>query len=729
MDYVYTFRTLSEDFFDSVVTILLQGFSDDPYFKSLGKGQKNKNYLADVFGRGLRFCYKHGIVYGCFLDESLVGVSLWFDFKRILCEKPEDLQDIFEYSSENDEAFCLNEKIVNRVIGTSYACMYLLSLSVKPKFQRKGIASQMIKNFKDCYSQYDIFTDVSNPSLSKYLIGKMGFSKESSLEECDLLLYRSSLNSAIDHFINEEYIPLAVPDGYDFSVIFPDVIPQKAIASFVNYKKNESPFLIQDINEPNKKVNIIRISGSQLYKWQQVVNPLLSEEVIVKTDKGYALSYVRNANDLRPYLRYKKDFIEQIRNHLEEWDCVTDIYTLIPVEYNPKHGTLKQVNQDNNQTSLIIDSLNFRTKYESGVLIGEQTSNTFYKRIERKLIEIIDLCLYEELSYSMGNKQAPIGQPASAALIFSRDLRTNCGVLHIVLLSCGLFPTQYLDSVSRNQIYVVQKEDGKQTHINIYEYVQEKYGIFKRGKAKNFINVHKSRNALDNALLASMLYGETYYHEGEGLSNVIDPEMVEKTQSYYGEAQYNYASAFFYTNSLIQVYDSFNSVYDRIVNQSLTLFYVEIILFEESAIGIMNHEVEYFLTRIDSYSHHSLIKKINKLYNDNLKTIAFWDITVNYPSSNKSIENIRKAFKIENLRTQLERNKQQLVSVSELRENYLSYWEGRIISILGVFLTVISITEFIIDPSKSKSLIYIGICCLLLWIILLKKLSPHSSKF
>lgn len=724
----FNFKILTEDFFEQAKAILTDSFADDPYFNRICGNQKKPKCLEDIFDIGLRFCYKNGFVYGCFSGESLVGVSLWFDFKKILSENPEDLKEIFEDSSEIADTESLNEKTIGRLIGNSYACLYLLSVAVTPGFQGKGVASQMIENVKDCYSQYDIFTDVSNSSWAKHLVANAGFSKESSLGGCDLLFYRSTQNAEISRLLAEDNIPLGVPVGVDLTYIFPGVTCERGKAPFVSGGIASEPFFTQNLNGGPMDINIVYVSGSWLYKWQQMVNPLLSEEVLLKTDRGYVISYVRQAKDRRPYLSYDNDLIRQVEEHSEEWDCITDIYTLVPVEYSPGDSVLNPNRNDINQTSLLIDSLNFRTKYESGVLIGEQTSNTFYNRIEREVIEIVDLCLYEELSYNMGTKQAEIGQPVSAALVLSKDLFTRCGVLHIILLSCGLFPTQYLDSVSRNQLYIIEREGADKTKRNIYEYLQEKYGIYKRGKAKNFINVHKPRKDLDNALLASMLYGETYYNEDEGLSNVIDPEILEITGSYYGKAQYKYASAFFYTNSLIQVYDGFSSVYDRVVTQSLALFYVEIILFEESAIGIMNHEVEHFLTAIDSFSHHSLIKKINMLYNENLKTIAFWNVTVNYPSSNKSIDNIRDAFKIEALRDELERNKQQLVSVSELRENYLSYWEGRIISVLGVFLTVISITEFIIDPSKNHSLIYIGICSLLLWIILLKKLSPNPRK-
>ena len=53
------------------------------------------------------------------------------------------------------------------------------------------------------------------------------------------------------------------------------------------------------------------------------------------------------------------------------------------------------------------------------------------------------------------------------------------------------------------------------------------------------------------------------------------------------------------------------SVTERIIKESITLFYIELILFEEAAIYIADDRIVNFLTQLDQYSPNQVLKNIN----------------------------------------------------------------------------------------------------------------------
>jgi hypothetical protein len=234
--------------------------------------------------------------------------------------------------------------------------------------------------------------------------------------------------------------------------------------------------------------------------------------------------------------------------------------------------------------------------------------------------------------------------------------------------------------------------------------LQRRFSIFKRGSAKNYVSIHEARENIDDQMIASILYSETYYRAEEGLGKVVDPGIMDQVCKEMGLAQYNYASAYFHSNMVVQIAPLSCSFKDRIIGETVTMFYVEMVLFEESSIGNMSAKIVDFLTHADSEKPKRIFQNIAALYANDTKSMAFWDIKVNYPSSKVAINLIRDAFQIEKQREQLELKKQQLYSISEVRSNLHSYVESQIVTIVGALLTVISLLDLVIAPDKHLQL-------------------------
>lgn len=381
-----------------------------------------------------------------------------------------------------------------------------------------------------------------------------------------------------------------------------------------------------------------------------------------------------------------------------------DVYSCIPVSYDATRLSLCRNKEGSFFINRILKALDFRTTYEAGIPVKEVDNRKFKSRIQRYYLGELRIQILKEQALKFNDcsdEEIIYGSPIQAELILSVDKDTRCGVLHLISLSCGLLITQYLDSVSRNQIYVISK--GKTT--NLFVFLKDEFGIEKKGVTKNFLTIAEQRQNLQNDLLASMLFCETLYDSGECLGKVVDKTVMSILSLPNGDAQYDYAAVYTYKNILIQISDSFRErLYDRISMESVTLFYIELILFEEAAIEVANDEIVQFMGEIDENTPRSVLKKINTILSQHVKSIEFWNIQVNYPSSQKSIDDIRKAFDMASMRATIERNQKALLMIYETRSDIVDKAETVLISVIGAVFTIISVVNFITDPGNQSKL-------------------------
>ena len=75
---------------------------------------------------------------------------------------------------------------------------------------------------------------------------------------------------------------------------------------------------------------------------------------------------------------------------------------------------------------------------------------------------------------------------------------------------------------------------------------------------------------------------KTLYEDNESIGKVADKEIVQEISITDQVAQYNYACVFAYTNIVMQISDTLQgSVTERIIKESITLFYIELILLKK----------------------------------------------------------------------------------------------------------------------------------------------------
>lgn len=268
---------------------------------------------------------------------------------------------------------------------------------------------------------------------------------------------------------------------------------------------------------------------------------------------------------------------------------------------------------------------------------------------------------------------------------------------------------------------------GADSCVNFYDYIKAKFGLIKRGTPKIFSVFPCDKKKLTKSQLASLLVGETIYPEGENFGEIIDEDILSIVQSDYGMGQYDRAFVCAYSNAVLQFSEDFSgSISERLCEESITLFYIELILFEEAAIHIADREIINLFTSGDTAEPIEFLSKVDAIYDGYSRTIDFWDIKVNYPTSQKSIAMLRRSFRIKDQLDEMKRNQEQLQTVFDTKCDIIDRKDSKrmdtslaIISILAIFSAWIDGYDYIATWSDVLSQGVIHILQRILFVIVL----------
>lgn len=708
-------------------------FIDDPFYQSVNADRtKRMNELTNIFGRSIQICIQYGHAYYYEQEGKPIAFALWFDYGLLKKADPSAYHHIFPIQPDNplQPKISLELQDIDQLLGSNTNYFYLLAIGVHPDYRRRGIARMLVSAMQTAFPQYNLFADLSNKA-SSVLYQQLNFETVADKEDCIFMRY-TSLQP--DYTIaSDDTIHLAIPRNLSPSrFLHRDIESQDIRLPYIRTHKTPIPYFVQSLYDVSE-ASLITISYDELLLYQRYINLTTCQEIHLQHEGLNLILYVATDDKSSP-----QDPDEETRQLLErkqqEWSLIPDICISIPIQYN-NIQKLQQAHALHNDLTAnqILCALDFRTHYEAGIPIKGLENKNFKERIIRYFVGYVNIQLQpeEEISFNGAatKNKTNIGNPVEVEVIVSIDNMTHTGVLHLISMSCGLLLSQLLDSMSRNQINI-QCSDSSE---NLYQYLKRELDIEKRGSAKSFITLPQNRDAINDDLLASILFCETHYDENESLGTVVDDTIMEKLKSKHGIAQYNYACVYAYTNVLIQMSENLaGSVTERIVRESITLFYIELTLFEEASIHIANHHIVNFLTQLDNYLPSYVLKQINTIISEHLRTIEFWDIQMNYPSSKKSVDNIREAFNIQKEIELIQRNKAQLFSIYQTRSDIIDRKEAAILSAAGIVLAGVSSVEAINNCGESPIFYIVTfLVIILLWLkryILKKEIKKKRRK-
>jgi hypothetical protein len=501
---------------------------------------------------------------------------------------------------------------------------------------------------------------------------------------------------------------LALPDESIFKSLFENKNTSCKKAKLPGYDIKNDGFVTSFAQNDKAECEayVYSISYPDLRIYQKYINLChYSENIVSLQDIGevivYSLLFPHN-NELLYNDIIKNDIPERKR----EWEFIPDVHVTFPIEYdNFSFIQVESLSQDDN-FRIFLDNLEERTIYESGVRkIISNSGDTldFKSRIKRYYLGKVKIAFFVDTADCSYDDIKTYGQPAYADLMISIDEQSKCGVVGLSLLSLPFMTSVFLDNVVNNQIMVFNenrdnnsdKKAGKKAaeitepYINLFDYLSETHHVYKRGTPKIYLTAPYPKDYLSQSQLASVLMAEMIQSPGAELGEIVDKEILDDINSQHGMGQYSRALVYANTNVLLQLGETpFAEIRRRLADEAVTYLYIELLMFEEASIETANNAILKSIAGNDNTSIYRSLMNTHLAFKHFTDTMVFWNIQMNYPSSKKSVEMIRKAFRINELIERFERNQQELQIVFDTKRDIIDRVEASILNYIILFLTI-----------------------------------------
>lgn len=441
---------------------------------------------------------------------------------------------------------------------------------------------------------------------------------------------------------------------------------------------------------------------------------------------------IKNSNDDKDY----QSLFFYALNDEENYTCsfcnsdVADIYTVIPFKYDDLSILKKFSSNENNYiVNNIFTGLRFQEHHELG---NENQNITKYQdRILRLDLGNFDFLLTKEKQYNYFQKKLNTlvqDEVIKIRLTLSVDILTHTCLLYLINLGAKSNPTLYLDEISRNDIMIkldnqnisiINKLVKKRLEIdptykgkiktidnyqgiNLYQYLNLTLGLSKMGTPRHLVISPNLSDSSDHTYQTklSLLNAKGLYEEGYELGQFTLTQTSSIDDEFESEI-YDYCKIYMSNNVLLQIGDTFKDyVIERIDFAVVNLFYIELLQFEEAAIQIANNNISKYISefkdknRLSLISNTKALKKFSLIHIEYAKTLDFWNLNLNYQTSDKFLKQMRNKFNTDKLLETYERNKEEIESIYKSRNDRIVNFIGFAISIIGGFFTIMQILQF-----------------------------------
>lgn len=281
---------------------------------------------------------------------------------------------------------------------------------------------------------------------------------------------------------------------------------------------------------------LLQCDYEQLLRYQRFINLTNYEEHFEQTDRGKALIYSEKYQSDSSLL-WNDLLREMVKTRKAEWSIVPDSYIMYPVTYKEQDRLLECACYDNQEIGNYMHYMDIRLQCETGVPFGKDgidLMERYKNRLERIPLGRLRVRITLEMILDiLDHEDQPVGCDAEAEAVLSIDRLSHIGVLTLVSLSTPFLLSHFLDNIVRNQLMVIE-ENGEA--VNLYAYMQEKWGLNASGTPKSYEMIPKEKNCLNKKQLGAVLLSETIYEEGEDFGEFTDAEILKLTNSETGQA-------------------------------------------------------------------------------------------------------------------------------------------------------------------------------------------------
>lgn len=708
--------TLQPENVPEVLALFCRCFSADPYYaKMFPDASSRESAMTEAFTLPLTYCLQHKMSLGVRQDDRLIAFLLCLDYRRM---DQAALQLIF---SGDTEELPYRTGFHDRVSDLPGDVVYGLSLATDPQFRRQGLAAGLLDSILRRYPHRYFVSDVSNnDSLTMY--HSRGF--DICELDTDYHLVIRSPGEPTSNFKIGQTVRLLLPGTTtltDHQIPFRVLRENSSVFGF----RRETQFGIECFCEaPESICPAIQaeLDYGDYLRYQRLINVTQYTEYLHHECALYALT--------TPYTEppLYNDILEQmLPQRPTEWSLIPDLYVSVPVSYDDPDLLWKQSVAADPKAAALLRDLDFRTHYEAGVpssASGVDDLACFKQRIDRICLGKLRLRIASEATVDHYDTLGEtIGAPALVDVYISVDRKSSCGVLTWYSLSSPFLVSHLMDNVIRNQVTVLS--EGR--WINLYDYLKTRFSITKRGTPKIYVVLPVEKDRLRPDQIASLLASETIYPEAEEYGQIIDPEILQIATSERGMGQYDRAFICAYTNVMLQFSPDLKATLrDRLCESSIALFYIELILFEEAAIGIADRRMVALFTSAAMEDPVDFLRQVDQINDSYTNTVDFWDVQVNYPTSQRSMRMLRSAFRIEEKLDALRRDQEQLQTVFDTKCDIIDRREAKrmerslaVLSVLAIFSAWIDGHDYLATWSDLLPFPVIGVLQKLLFAAIL----------
>ena len=665
---------------NQVMDLFCDSFMQDSYYiKQYPNEEERLSVMKGSFASGILFCIEQGHCFGIFENDKMVSFLLAFDYNKVKNENPEQFAKTFGASPQGNLPY--KEALHEQIAQLGSKTMYLLSIAVQESHRHIGIASAMVDYLMNEYADYDLVSDVSNESSLK-IYKKRGFEVKKIDTGYYFIAHRAQ--NVATTFEPSDKIKLIIPTAYkaDFAH---SVIKEKI--SLCGYSLNENETEIICDKNGVCYCKQIMLDYDAFLAYQRDINVAIHNEKLV----GDSVFYTHQEEFFEDEL-INDTLADMLPTRKSEWSIIPDVFVSIPMKYTSL-DMISGINaQPDTESEHLLKNLDFRTYYELGIISNGENVDEFSrlkKRLKRYYLGKHQVQISAELTLDNYTQiGAPIGAVAYVDMYISVDTESSCAVLTWYSLSLPFLISHYFDNIVRNNLTIV--ENGEK--MNVFDYLSQHFGVVKRGSPKIYAIIPQDKACLKESQIASLLASETIYPEGEDFGRIIDKEIMDVVTSKTGMGQYDRATIYAYNNVLLQFSPDFKgTIFTRLEEEAICQFFIELVLFEEAAIQVADRDIAQLLTQTE-LDPIKFLENVDLIHEEYSRTIDFWNIQLNYPTSQNSINMLRNAFKIETKHDYMQRNQQHMEMVFETKRNIIDRKDSKrmdtslaVISVLAIF--------------------------------------------
>ncbi len=670
---------LRHEHYEAVANLFFQAFQEDTFYAQyLPDPHTRRELMIQYFSKPLDYCLDNDASMGLWEDGRLIGFILCFDYRKV--RNNSEIMDSIFGSNRPNSPFPRMESLIKRMETIPENSLYLLSIAVDQDWRMQGLAEAMLDAVMQRFPRVHLVSDVSNSAILG-MYSKRNFAIEQIEPQYYFIHYDPVVPPHTAVF--GKTMHLLVPDtaflvtaGIAFTVL-------RSRRYLTNCTMDVScgvPYLIRKAGSVCP-VAEIELTYQDFLQYQRIINPSQYDEMML----GDCVLYW----NLLPYETeplFNDALREIIINRQTEWSLIPDVFVAIPMRY--QDTTLLKPMPDDFEASQLFKSMDFRARYELGLLVDDASVDDYSglkKRLKRIYLGKFLLQITGEILIEHENEQVTnVGPAAYVDMFVTVDTLSGCAVLTWYSLSSPFLVSYLLDCISRRQLQILHA--GKPE--NFFSFFSREYGLTKQGKPKTALIIPRDRTCLVPEQLASLLAGETIYQEGEAYGILNDQKIFSAASADYSLGQYNRGYLYAYTTVVVQFYPNwYASIQNRLQEESILMFYMELLLLEEAAIHIANQAMVRLLADKTMEEPVSFLDQVSQIYDEYCKTTDFWSVQANYPSSQRSLDVLRNAFQIQEQLDVLQRSQNQLESVFHVKSDRIDRQSDRK---MNASLTVIS---------------------------------------